>query len=222
MNEGPPEKADTGPLLWPRFYGPSIEYTRSAFDKYVKASMAVVASALFLATGILLITGGTDPRWGAFNILIAAGIPVFYYVLDRNARTSMDYEAMRRRGDLDWDIHENGLLTREYAADLPGRVRAGFVSFESLSKAYFNIGPENARTVWELVKVSARERHQATGEEDVGSDFLWDGGVEAMVGRFVWLVDRKSGHAVLRLDRAQISDPPRLEKLLRQKLKEVV
>lgn len=210
-----------GELVWPRFFGPSVEYSRSAFDRYVKLLLTVLASALFLATGILLIWGGTDPRWGALNIAIAVGIPVFYWVLGRNARTSMDYEAMRRRGDLDWDLHEKGILTREYAAGLPGRVRTGFVAFDGLSKAYFNIGPENARIVWELAKVSARDRHRATGEEDVGSDFLWDGGAEEMVARFVWLVGRESGRADLRLDRAQMADPERLERILREKLREV-
>ncbi len=152
---------------------------------------------------------------------MAAGIPVFYWVLHQRAKTSMDYEYMRRRGELDWDLHENGILAREYSAGLPGGVRAEFIAFTGVSKAYVNINGQNARLVWELAKPPARKARLATGEEDVGSDFQWDDNAMAQVSGFIWLIDRETGRVGLRLDRAQISDQKRLETILREKVKEV-
>jgi len=210
-----------GKLIWPGFYGPSIEYKRSAYNKYVPITLAVVGTAGFLVTGLLLLYGTGVSGQGVLNLLMAAGIPVFYWVLHRRARTSMDYEYMRRRGELDWDIHENGILTREYAAEMKGSVRTVFFAYSDFSKAYVNINDHNARLVWELAKPPARKARMATGEEDVGSDFGWDDNAEAQVSGFIWLVDRETGRAGLRLDRAQLSDQKRLEAILREKVKEV-
>jgi len=210
-----------GKLIWPGFYGPSIEYKRSAYNKYVPITLAVVGTAGFLVTGLLLLYGTGVSGQGVLNLLMAAGIPVFYWVLHRRARTSMDYEYMRRRGELDWDIHENGILTREYAAEMKGSVRTVFFAYSDFSKAYVNINDQNARLIWELAKPPAMKARKATSEEDVGSDFQWDDNAAAQVAGFIWLVDRETGRAGLRLDRAQLSDQKRLEAILREKVKEV-
>ncbi len=220
MTKAPLDKSEYGDLLWPRFYGPSVERNRSS-DKYVKLTLTVLASGLFLATGILLIWGGTDPRWGALNIAIATGIPAFYRYLDRKARTSMEYGPLRDRGALDWDLCEHGILTREYAADVPGCVRTVFVPWTSLSKAYVNIDDQNSRLVWELAKSSARNARGAGGGHFPGPDFVWDGKARALLSRFVWLVGREDVTADLRLDRDRIRDQARLESVLRRKLGEV-
>ncbi len=221
MTEKPPAKAEMGPLLWPRFYGPSVERSRLFYDKYVKLTLTILASGLFLATGILLIWGGTDPRWGALNIAISIGIPVFYIYLERQARTSEEYEPMRDRGAFDWDLHGNGLLTREYADELPGRVRTAFVPWAGLTKAYLTVTDENARLVWDLAKSSVRKAQDAGGEFFPGPDFAWDDRARTMLSRFIWLVGRESGTADLRLDRDLLRDPERFSSILRQKLKEV-
>ena len=221
MTEEPLDETEYGKLVWPRFYGPSIEYNRAAYSKYLNLTLMVIASGLFLATGLLIFLGSGDARWGLLNITIAIGIPVFYWWINRNARTSMDYESMRRRGDLDWDLYENGFLTREYSAAGPGHMRSAFVGFDRFSKAYVNIDRQNARVVWELAKASARKARKARSEEDVGPDFIWDDHAEALVARSIWFVGRESGRADFRLDREQLSDPARLETVLRQKIKDV-
>ena len=221
MTKEPLDNGTFGKLVWPHFYGPSIEHRRARFSKYLNLMLMVIASGLFLATGLLLFLGGGDTRWGMLNISIAIGIPVFYWWIDRNARTSMDYEAMQRRGELDWDLHENGFLTREYSSERQDHVRTSFIGFDRFSKAYVRIDGQNARVVWELAKDSARKARKATSEEDVGPDFRWDENAEAMVGGFIWFVGRESGRAELRLDREQLSDPARFETILRRKLKDV-
>jgi hypothetical protein len=211
---------DYGELVWPRFFGPSIEYKRSA-SKYVTIALAVTGTGLFLATGVLLLSGTGISGQATLNILIALGIPVLYWMMHRRARTSMEYEFMQRRGELDWDLYENGFLTREYDAEMPGRVRTAFVGFGRFSRAYVNIDRQNARLVWELAKASARKARKATSEEDVGSDFQWDDNAEEQVAGNIWLVDRETGRADLRLDRVRLADISRFETLLRQKVKEV-
>lgn len=66
--EEPPEEGsaksddahDRGPLLWPRFYGPSVEYNRPAFDRHGILVLAAAATAPFLATGLLLLRGSAE------------------------------------------------------------------------------------------------------------------------------------------------------------------
>lgn len=210
-----------GKLIWPRFFGPSVEYARSSYNRYVMLTMTVLASGLFLATGILLIWGGTDPRWGTLNVAIAIGIPVFYWYLQRQAQTSLEYEPLRNRGGLDWDLYENGMLTREYAEDLPGKVRTAYVGFDGLSKAYFNVDDRNARAVWELARASARRARNVGGGVFLEPDFVLDERARALLSRFVWLVSGETGTADIRLDRGQLADPARFEAVIRRKLKDV-
>jgi hypothetical protein len=221
MTEPALDKSRYGDLLWPRFFGPSVEYARSSYNRYVMLTMTVLASGLFLATGILLIWGGTDPRWGTLNVAIAIGIPVFYWYLRGQAQTSLEYEPLRDRGGLDWDLYENGMLTREYAEDLPGRVRTAFVPWAGLSKAYLTITDRNAPLVWELARASARKARNVDGGVFLEPDFVLDERARALLSRFVWLVSGETGTADLRLDRGQLSDPARFEAILRRKLKEV-
>ena len=212
---------DRGPLTWPRFYGPSIEYGRSAWNRYGLLAISAVAFVLFLVTGILLLHGSADSGQAVLNLLIAAGIPVFVWAVRRSARTSMDPEAMHRRGDLDWDLHEKGILVREYDGGLPGRVRASFVPFESLSRAYVKMSQQSAREVWELAKDTAWKARKASSEEDAGADFRWDDKSRSMVEGSIWLVGRESGRVELRLVRGQLADAERFEALLRKNVKDV-
>ena len=221
MTETPPDKTKFGTLLYPRFFGPSVEYESSFYHKYLYITLAIIGTGLFLATGILLLSGTGISGQATLNILIALGIPVLYLIMYRRAATSMEYEFMLRRGELDWDLYENGFLTREYSGDGPGHVRTAFVGFDVFSRAFVNINEQNAREVWELVKASPKlaKRELDGGFKGIGLD--WDGANRAAVAGRIWLVGRQTGTADFELQRDLLRDPERFESTLREKIKEV-
>jgi hypothetical protein len=221
MTETPLDKSKYGTLLWPGFYGPSIEYNKSFYNKYVNNTLMILATALFLATGLLLFLGGGDVRMGMLNLAIAIGIPVFWWAINRNSPTAMDYQSMLRRGALDWDLYENGFLTRAYSNDEPGHVHSVFFGFDRFSKAFVHIDEANAIGIWELVKAAAKKDRKEDGGEDVESDFAWGSGARTLVRGHIWFVDKESGTIDFQLDQNELADPARLETVLRQKLKAV-
>jgi hypothetical protein len=219
MTESPHSNSDFGPLLWPRFYGPSVEYRKSYYERYANLVVAAAATLLFLSTGLMLFLGGGDARMGALNITIAICIPLFMWHLQRKARTSMDYKAMERRGSFDWDLYGNGILARNYSEEGPGHVREAFHAFADFSGVYFKVDEGNARTVWELVKAAAKHAREKDGGDYDEAEFLWDDSTKAMVKGYIWFIDRVRVGASFELDRDQVYDLGRLESILRDRLK---
>jgi hypothetical protein len=223
MTEQPPDKSTYGKLVWPKFYGRSVIYQgwyRSI--KIVQISVCI-ASPMFILLGIYLFatTGIKNIIAEGFLGLSGSFLPALFWYAYHRDMTSMDSEHMEKRGDLDWDLYENGILERHYSDESPNHILEDFDFFSKYPKVYFNVGDHNTKQIWEHIKNVARKARELDGGEYREGDFVWDNDQNEFLKTLIWFLDGTEGQEDFELDRDCVRDLRRFESILRQKVKVV-
>jgi hypothetical protein len=220
-----PDKRGYGKLIWPKFYGPSRPFDHWRYNPKILLITVSIGSVLIFLTGtsLYIITGMTNYFAEIYTLVFSFILPIIYWLARRRDKTSMDCYYIVKRGDLDWDLYENGMLERNYSEDAVNYISEEFNYFSNYPIVYYNIGEWHIKAIWDHVRIVAkRARELDGGEYDKDYFDTWEEGRTEYIKSCIWFFDGKDGQEDFEMERDWLKDSKRFETILHQKIKKVI
>ena len=122
------------------------------------------------------------------------------------------------KGELDWDLYENGILCRYYSDTAIDNIEKKFIFYSEISKIYFNITKDEYSKLLKLIKEYDRIKCTDWKETDYVLNESW----KREFKQYIWFEGKDGTLFENDLFKNRVRDLKRLESILRQKVKEVI
>lgn len=211
-----------GELIWPKFYG--IKRWRKWLHLSGKLIVFFFGAwfFLFMIYSLLTISSIGDriaSMIGMILGLILMAVTVIFY---RKERQSPNIIPMFFRGDLDWDLYENGIFGRRCLTDFSDKIETKFFYFKDISKVFLNIDDNKSNYILDLMKNADKKDAENEGSVWNESDYQLTIEENNLIKECVWFIDKEANLPLFFIVKEWIKDPFRFEAILRQKVKEVI
>jgi len=208
------DENDFGKLIWPKFYGPRIG------DKKREMVAMIGLAMIFLSFVILTLILMSIRYWKSFTIMFVGisviSILIIGAVWIRKKALKDPNIILVKKGDLEWDIHENGIVTKYPDKNQPDGISTKFIRFDEISRVYFQTGKENAHILLNMIK--EMEKNKADWKElNNATNTPWT----KFIADYIWLIDGNGKLIDCDIEKAWVENLERFESILRQKVKDV-
>jgi hypothetical protein len=178
----PTEEYERGALVARGFYGllgrlkPYL--TGLILLLVIQTTMVVLRFAGYFPLSLIVLL------FTIFTMLFESMIMAMAY--QKVSRNVTPHVGMIWTGGLDWDLYENGILTKRAPAEGPGTIITAFVPFNKMARVFIFPRGQTARQVFELYQDRQRFRD---GEKPAAAEELTPA-TAAVISNRVWFFDQ--------------------------------
>jgi hypothetical protein len=216
---------DYGNSIWRGFYGPAKNFLLLGKEDLffiIKVAGGMLAiGLLFVFTAPFAADAGKQnlQKYMGYFCMAMAIVLLVGGLVGRTIKVFMihdgEFYKLTRSGKRDWDLYENGMHSSFLSETTPGHIESRFIPFSVITKAYFNLNPDQIDFVIEKMK----ERDKKGLDFDP-EDYLYTEKEKKIFKDSVWLTTNDQ-FVLYELDKHEIRDLKRFENIIRQKVKDV-
>ena len=209
-----------GNLIKNRFY--SMPYEFRILQNISIIGLFIII--LFLVGGILsLFIVNRFMDWVNIGLLFVVLLMTIFTlaIYIRREQSAISFVSTFFKGDIAWDLYENGIFARKSISYIPFKRAIKFFNFNDISKVYITLNDSNAIVVRDLIKAGEKKFDERRNKKWNDSDSKSDNEYDKMVKGCMWFVDINGNIMPFVIVKEWLKDPIQFESILRQRVNDI-